>query len=350
MLKKIVGVGAAMALVGCGGGGGDSAGNTNTPSTPQCTATQYLDANICKNKASQTVTGLNLPAMTVGETVTLAATASSGLAVVYSSKTPTVCSVSGNQVTAIKAGECSIAANQAGDAKTLAAAEVVVNAIISAPMITSKLPQTGITTCGNETTNGLLCTAEALGALYGLAQDGEVQAGQKMSYTLLTQNGAACVQDNVTGLLWEQKTDDGGLRDKDWTYTWYNTNSAGNGGVVGYQDHRDYDNTYTKSTCGNSLSKCNTQAYVAALNAANYCGHSDWRMPSEEELSSIVDFGRASPSIHPIFSHTQSDVYWSVSPNADNSGDAWDVYFGKGGSDYDGKGINSHVRAVRANQ
>jgi hypothetical protein len=287
--------------------------------------------------------------MTVGETVTLAATASSGLAVVYSSKTPTVCGVSGNQVTALQAGECSIAASQAGDAKTLAAVEVVAKATVSA-LSTSKLLQTGITTCGNETTNGLLCTADALGALYGLGQDGEVQAGQKMSYTLLTQNGADCVKDNVTGLVWEQKTDDGGLRDKDWSYTWYSTDSATNGGSEGYQDIRDYDTTYTESTCGNSLSKCNTQAYVAALNAANYCGYSDWRMPSEEELSSIVDFGRVNPSINPIFSHTRSDLYWSASPYAGFNVIAWNVYFSGGYTGYGNKNVNHYVRAVRAGQ
>lgn len=347
MFKKMMGLSAAMALVGCGGGGGDSGGNTNTPSTPQCTATQYLEANVCKNKASQSITGLNLPAMTVGEKVALAATASSGLAVVYSSKTPTVCGVSGNQVTALQAGECSIAANQAGDAKTLAAVEVLAKATVSAAMIASKLPQTGITTCGNETENNLPCTKAALGDLHGLGQDGEVQAGQKMSYTLLTQNGSDCVKDNVTGLVWEQKTDDGGLRDRDWIYTWYSTDSTSNGGSKGYQDYRDYDPSYT-STCGNSLSKCNTQAYVAALNAANYCGYRDWRMPSEEELVSIVDFGRVNPSINPMFSHTQSDFYWSASPIADGNGDAWNVYFLDGNVYSNFKGYNVYVRAVRA--
>lgn len=354
MLKKMMGLGAAMALVGCGGGGGDSGGNlggnTNTPSTPQCTATQYLEANVCKNKASQSITGLNLPAMKVDEKVVLAATASSGLALVYSSKTPTICSVSGNQVTAIKAGECSIAANQAGDAKTLAAAEVVAKATVTLAFTTnSKLTQTGITTCGNETTNGLPCTADALGALYGLGQDGEVQAGQKMNYTLLTQNGADCVKDNVTGLLWEQKTDDGGLRDKDWTYTWYNTDRATNGGAAGFQDRRDVESTFTGSTCGNGLTKCNTQDYVAALNAANYCGYSDWRMPSEEDLSSIVDFGRVNPSINPIFSHTQSIRYWSASPNDYFNNGAWGVYFSNGDShSFNGKSADYYVRAVRA--
>lgn len=356
MLKKMIGLGAAMALVGCGGGGGDSGGNsggnTNTPSTPQCTATQYLEANVCKNKASQSITDLRISnSLTVGAKATISAITSSGLAVAYSSKTPSVCSVSGDQVTAIKAGECSLAANQAGDAKTLAADEVVGRAIVSGLVSASKLTQTGIITCGNETTNGLLCTADALGALYGLGQDGEVQAGEKMSYTLLTQNGADCVKDNVTGLLWEQKIDDGSLRDTDWTYTWYSTDSASNGGAAGFQDYRDYDSKYTRSTCGNSLSKCNTQAYVAALNAANYCGYSDWRMPTRMELIGLVDYGRVNSSINPVFVNTPSAVYyWSASSHPSIGASAWLVYFANGDT-YDlYKGGAFHVRAVRAGQ
>ena len=356
MFKKIMGLGATVVLVGCGCGGSSS--NTDTASQ-QCTATQYLEANICKKKARQSINGFSLSAMTLGEKATLAATASSGLAVVYSSKTPTICSVSGSQVTAIKVGECSIAANQAGDNKTLVATEVVVKSSVLPAVIAIKLTQTGITTCGNETTDGLLCTKEALDELYGLSQDGEVQAGQKMSYTLLTQNGADCVKDNVTGLLWEQKTDDGGLRDTDWVYTWYNTDGTTNGGKAGYQDYQDYqdygyygdyrdfESKFRENTCGNSLTKCNTQAYIAALNAANYCGYSDWRMPSEEELISIMDFSRLNPSISPFFNHTQGNRYWSASSL---NFDVWFVSFSSGFSNYTEKYINLYVRAVRASQ
>jgi hypothetical protein len=37
------------------------------------------------------------------------------------------------------------------------------------------------------------------------------------------------VRDNVTGLVWEVKTADGGLRDQKWSYTWYDSvhNSRG---------------------------------------------------------------------------------------------------------------------------
>jgi hypothetical protein len=205
------------------------------------------------------------------------------------------------------------------------------------------LPATGITTCGNETTNGLLCTPEALGALYGLGQDGEVQAGQKMSYTVLNRSGAECVQDNVTGLIWEQKTDDGGLRDKDWYYTWYNPNSATNGGYAG---------TANGGSCFNKAggAQCDTAGYVAALNAANYCGYSDWRMPTRTELTNLVDFSKPypGPTIHPVFVNTLGNVYWSASPVAGGNGIAWVVDFYYGGTGNYDKGDSLFVRAVRA--
>ena len=73
-------------------------------------------------------------------------------------------------------------------------------------------------------------------------QDNDADGHAGFSFTKLDANGKAlaasaatwsCVRDNVTGLIWEAKTDDGGLRDKDWTYTWYNPDPATNGGSAG---------------------------------------------------------------------------------------------------------------------
>ena len=52
-------------------------------------------------------------------------------------------------------------------------------------------------------------------------------------------NEWACTQDNVTGLMWEVKTDDEGLRDRDWKYSWYNTDTSTNGGHAGSPDNDD---------------------------------------------------------------------------------------------------------------
>jgi hypothetical protein len=62
----------------------------------------------------------------------LSATASSGLPVSFSSTTPAVCTVSGTTLTLVTAGNCSISANQAGDA-TYAAAPTVTRSITVNP-------------------------------------------------------------------------------------------------------------------------------------------------------------------------------------------------------------------------
>jgi hypothetical protein len=56
--------------------------------------------------------------------VTLAATATSGLAVTFTTTTPTVCTVSGTAVTLVSSGTCTIVAAQAGNATYKPAASV----------------------------------------------------------------------------------------------------------------------------------------------------------------------------------------------------------------------------------
>ncbi len=58
------------------------------------------------------------------------ATASSGLAVAYSSLTTSVCTVSGSTVTMISAGTCTLAADQAGNGTYAAASEVTQNVVL----------------------------------------------------------------------------------------------------------------------------------------------------------------------------------------------------------------------------
>jgi Protein of unknown function (DUF1566) len=100
-------------------------------------------------------------------------------------------------------------------------------------------------------------------------------------------NNWACSRDNVTGLVWEVKTSNPstpGLRDDANTYTWYNPNAASNGGDAG--------STGNTTSCNGTLpspASCNTQDYVAAVNAANLCGRSDWRLPSYKEAWSIFN-------------------------------------------------------------
>ena len=95
-----------------------------------------------------------------------------------------------------------------------------------------------------------------------------------------------CTQDNVTGLTWEVKVNDAThLRHLGWTYTWYNSNVSVNGGDAG---------TLSGGTC-KTAGRCDIEKFVADINAAGLCGHSDWRMPTGKELHTLVDLAIAYP-------------------------------------------------------
>lgn len=84
-------------------------------------------------KAAQTITFAALPAQSLNQgTLTLVASASSGLPVTFQSTTPSICTVSGATVTLVAAGTCTITASQAGDSSYSAAADVTRSFAISA--------------------------------------------------------------------------------------------------------------------------------------------------------------------------------------------------------------------------
>ena len=184
--------------------------------------------------------------------------------------------------------------------------------------------------------------------------DADGHAG--FSFTKLDENGDAldasatswsCVQDNTTGLIWEVKTDDGGLHDTNDTYSWYDTNSSTNGGSEG--DINTNDNICYGYTPGQESTYCNTEAFVKRVNEAGLCGHNDWRMPDINELGGLADKGLATPSIDTnYFPNISSSGYWSASPRARDSGYAWRIYFYYGYGYFVSSGTNYHVRLVRS--
>ena len=80
----------------------------------------------------QSITPATAPTLVVAGTGTLAATASSGLAVSFASATPSVCTVSGSTVTGVAVGSCNISVNQAGNATYLAAPTVTQTIAVAA--------------------------------------------------------------------------------------------------------------------------------------------------------------------------------------------------------------------------
>ncbi len=94
----------------------------------------YIANPSAANTVSQTIGMISfLPtSLAVGDTTTVSATATSGLAVSFSSTTQSVCTVSGSTVTGITPGTCTIAADQAGNASYNAATQVTQNIDVSA--------------------------------------------------------------------------------------------------------------------------------------------------------------------------------------------------------------------------
>lgn len=90
----------------------NQSGNTRYAPAPQVTQSIPVSFN-----PNQTISFADAPVLSFGGTANVSATASSNLAVTYSSTTPAVCTVhsSSGLVSDLTVGVCTIAANQAGD-------------------------------------------------------------------------------------------------------------------------------------------------------------------------------------------------------------------------------------------
>lgn len=148
----------------------------------------------------------------------------------------------------------------------------------------------------------------------------------------------SCVRDNVPGLIWEVKLNDGGLHDRDNTYSWYNPDDSSNGGQAGIQNG---------GQCIGSA--CDTAAFVQIVNQQGLCGAKDWRMPTEMELLGIVHNGENNPSIDTgYFPNTVPKQFWSSTPYVRDSAAALGIEFYSGSLNPNGNGsVKSYSNAVR---
>jgi uncharacterized protein DUF1566 len=106
---------------------------------------------------------------------------------------------------------------------------------------------------------------------------------------------------------------------------------------------------WSKATlCEEEVNHADAEKLCSELTLA---GHTDWRLPTVDELSALADRSRYNPAIDKdAFPDTQSDWYWTSTSTAWSSDCAWIVVFGFGGVGY---GLrrdsgNAFVRAVRS--
>jgi hypothetical protein len=171
--------------------------------------------------------------------------------------------------------------------KTWASAFGFIVLIFATVTCAASAPDTGQTKCYNNSVE-IACHSSGK-PFYGQYANYNINP---ISYTKLDANGNALpvsasswvmVKDNVTGLIWENKTTDGSIHDKRNKYTWYDPadpvpGSPGNG--------------------------TDTKDFIDALNSARFGSYSDWRMPTIKEISTIVSYNI------PLHVQTINDTYF----------------------------------------
>jgi len=108
------------------------------------TAAKSVTANFASSAIPQTITFGSAPIVFVGGSGTVSATGgASNNPVIFTSQTTGICTVSGNTITGIAPGSCTVAANQTGDTHYSSAQQVIQNITISGenqyPIVITKL-------------------------------------------------------------------------------------------------------------------------------------------------------------------------------------------------------------------
>jgi hypothetical protein len=199
-------------------------------------------------------------------------------------------------------------------------------------------------------------------------------------------SGDGTITDKQTGLMWEKKDDNnvGGIHDKDNWYLW--AGCCDNDCSPPWEDSLCQPNAAAAAVCSMqtggaagcsecAVGTCDLQGvttiweWLVQVNAAEFAGHSDWRLPEVNrdggaaELETILlepHPCETSPCVDPAFntgctggctvttcSCTPASYYWSSTPFANHPENARGVFFLNGYVFYDFKYHERHVRAVR---
>ncbi len=180
-----------------------------------------------------------------------------------------------------------------------------------------KLPKTGQTHCYDTSGNIISCTNSG--------QDGDLQKGVAWPSPRFVANADTSITDNLTGLVWAPNGNLMTTRDSKWE-----KQSKAFDGAVTWQHALDY---------------------VAKLNAENYLGHSDWRLPNIKEMRSLINHGQPNTAAwlnSQGFTNAQSgDFYWTSTSYIIDAAKAWIVDMELGNVNYFIKSNIHYVWPVR---
>ncbi|MBP4047729.1 cytochrome c peroxidase [Chromobacterium violaceum] len=124
--------------------------------------------------------------------------------------------------------------------------------------------------------------------------------GAADGHPLASGETAGCVDDGRTGLSWEVKAETG-LRSR--LHSYYASASR---------------ETEQPAQCEPGQEDCLAVTYVDAVNQQQLCGHDDWRLPSERELKTLLDWSQRDPqrNLPAIDRHAFPDAepafYWTA--------------------------------------
>ena len=132
----------------------------------------------------------------------------------------------------------------------------------------------------------------------------------------------ACVMDLSTGLTWEKRDPTTALHGHD-SYIWYQPEHRNPGSQRAHPDDVLGDSTCYGFNPDDPASFCNTSAYADRVNQSNYCGYSDWRLPTVNEILTLVDAQRKRNNVAPLldtrfFPFHDPFLYWTNTVNEDD--------------------------------
>ena len=138
------------------------------------------------------------------------------------------------------------------------------------------MPQAGA--LGGSCTLALDGTAKSVSAQFDVTSPnpgvGYTKVGADGGLLPVEATSWSCVKDNSTGLIWEVKTADGGLRDRFKFYTNFSS---------------EFPNFPSSPQLGQYMDVNDAAGFVNAVNSQGLCGASDWRLPSLNELLVLLD-------------------------------------------------------------